>query len=195
MTTSTHQEAIEVFGALNAEDRKVPWSERRKLIVEHFPSVERLDWVEVFRQDPSIMGRIINDILRLDAAEPGKPGKRPGLARGDVEQRLEKLFGSRFSDRPFPKAFKSLIGDRSIRHVASKTGLNRNTVHRLLKGEQIPDEYEMEEIAKAFDINPAYFAEYRLAYVVGFIYSRLAVNPEATIVQYKKIQDQKKAVR
>ena len=43
---------------------KMPWKERYQLIVSVFPSVETLDWNEVFRADPAILGRIVNDIIR-----------------------------------------------------------------------------------------------------------------------------------
>ena len=192
--TEDHAEAVAFFDDLNAGP-KVPWSERRKLISKFFPSVDRLDWAEVFRQDPALMGRIINDILKLDAAEPGKPGKRPGLEQGDAEARLGTLFDTNYSELPFHQALKYVVGERSIRHVASKTGLNRNTVHRLLSGDQVPDEYEIEAIAKAFKIEPAYFAEYRLAYIIGFLFTRLENNPDATVLFYKRLRDTHKAHR
>lgn len=185
--TQEHDEALAFFDELN-EGPRVPWPERKKMIVQFFPSVERLDWAEAFRQDPALMGRIINDILKLDAAEPGKPGKRPGLEQDDAEARLATLFGGRYSDLPFAQAFRAVAGERSIRHIASSTGLNRNTVHRLLNGDQQPDEFEIEAIARAFRVEPSYFAEYRLAYIVGFLYSRLAQNPDATVLFFKKLR-------
>lgn len=190
--TQEHEEALAFFDDLN-EGPRVPWPERKKMIVRFFPSVERLDWAEAFRQDPALMGRIINDILKLDAAEPGKPGKRPGLDQRDAESRLSAMFEGRYSEQPFAQAFRGIAGDRSIRHIANNTGLNRNTVHRLLNGEQVPDEYEIEAIAKAFNVEPSFFAEYRLAYVIGFLYSKLSQNPDATILFFKKLRNALKA--
>jgi len=195
MTLEATAEALRVFGELNSKEKRVPWSERRRLISHYFPSVDRLDWMEVFRQDPGLMGRIINDILKLDAAVPGKPGKRPGLDQKDAERRLATLLGERYSELPFPQAFRNLAGERSVRHVATKTGLNRNTIHRLMTGTQVPDEWEIEQIAAAFDVAPSYFTEYRMAAVVGFIYSQLMRNPEATVIFYKKINDAAEAKR
>lgn len=185
--TVEHEEAIAFFDEIN-RGPKVPWSERRKLISEWFPSVDRLNWEEVFRQDPALMGRIINDILKLDAAEPGKPGKRPGLEQHDAELRYNNLFGN-YSGLPFDQAFRYVAGDRSIRHIASRTGLNRNTVHRLLNGDQQPDHFEIEAIAEAFGVEPAYFAEYRLYYIIGFIFDRLESNPDASVLFFKKVRE------
>jgi len=171
-----------------ANEKKISWEERRALIHKQFPSTTKLDWYKVFEQDPSIMGKILNDILKIDLAEPGKPGKRPALDAKAAEQKLRQYDGSDYTILSFPEAFRILSGNRSIRHIASKTGLDRNMVYRLLRGEVEPTSDTIEIVAVAFNKHPSYFLEYRMGYIFGVLFNKLESIPESTITFYRKIK-------
>lgn len=185
IVTTPGDERLEPFHEANKQ--KVPWDKRVEMIHKQFPSVARLDWMKVFREDPTVLGRLINDILKVDAAQPGKPGKRPAVVSGEGHNRLRQLAGDDFSSYPFTEAFKILCGERSIRAVAAKTGLDRNLVHRLMNGAD-PSVQTMEQIAKAFKKEPGYFAEYRLAYLFAVMFYKLEHIPETTVGFYRKVK-------
>lgn len=182
------------FDELN--QRKAPWPERVEVIKRHFPSVASLDWKKVFYEDPTIAGRLINDILKIGEAQPGKPGKRPSLApdlsltaKAEVYRKIRTLTGTEYATEPFPEAFRALTHSRSVRALAAKTGLDRNMIQKIRKG-YTPPIRVIEQIAFAFKKQPEYFVEYRTNYVAGFVYEHLAANPDASMLFVKKVKDQ-----
>jgi transcriptional regulator with XRE-family HTH domain len=182
----TIKERLEPFKEIN--EKKVPWDERIQLIKRQFPSVAALDWHKVFGEDPALMGRIINDIIKVDAAQPGKPGKRPAVDPETAQQRLRQMCGDDYTALPFKDAFKALTHDRSIRGIANKTHLDRNYVHRLLNGTATPTAEVMEQVAVAFNKDPSYFSEYRVAYLFAVLFYKLEQTPEASVAFYRKVR-------
>lgn len=167
---------------------KIPWDDRVRLIGKVFPSTENLDWYKVFKQDPALLGTIINDIIKASQASPRRPGKRASVDAPTTMRELTTLAGDDYSLEEFPKAFAALMGGRSIRHTAARTGLDRNTVYRLLHGKMPPNAYLMEAIAKAFGKDPSFFAEYREAWIVSCIAFQLQRIPESSITFYRKMR-------
>lgn len=176
---------LDVFREANKH--KIPWGERSKLIQKHFPRTAELDWFEVFYEDPAVLGRIINDIIKLDGERTGKPGKRPTLDLDIAEEKLRQLCGEDYTSLEFKDAFRVLCGKLSIRGVANKTGLDKSYVHRLLSGNAVPTVEAIEAIAKAFKKHPSYFVEYRIGYIVAVIANKLEQIPETSIHFYKKL--------
>jgi hypothetical protein len=184
-TPETNEDKLDKFKDVNT--RKIPWENRVEVIKKEFPSVVSLNWHKVFREDTGILGHILNDIMKVDLAEPGKPGKRPSIDPKRASERLRQIQGEDFTMMPFAEAFKMLVGDRSIRAVAAKTGLDRNVVHRLFRGGS-PTAREMECVAHGFKKDPGFFVEYRLSYLFGILYRKMEVNPEATVGFYRKVK-------
>lgn len=174
---------------LSMFEGKMPWKERAEIIHKQFPSVNKLDWNKVFKTDPSILGRIVNDIIKQEQARPGTPGKRPSLDPAVASQRIQELSGEDYSLLAFSDAFTNLKGDRSIRHVADKVKLDKSLVHKLLHGRIEPTMDQMETIARGFKKQPGYFHEYRVAYVLSMMSVLMNDGPESAIVQYRKISE------
>lgn len=168
-------------------DEKMPWTERYEHIKRAFPSVEGLDWSAVFRSDPAVMGRIINDVLKIDQAEPGRPGKRPALDVEAAEARLRGMRGEDYTILPFAEAVKRIMGDKSIRNLAFYSGLPKSTVHRLLGGNCSPSIGQIEALSKALRKDPSYFMEYRVAFVLASLAQLFGMSPESSIVQFEKL--------
>ncbi len=188
-TSEETQAVLLMFANSDGSKKKMPWNERVKVIEEFWPSVKRLDWAEVFRQDPTVMGRILNDIIKMEAAVPGRPGKRPNVSREETEKHLKRLTGEDYTTKPFDEALNDLKGDRSIRHLMRVLGMSRDHTWRLLVGKKVPTTEDMEAVAEAFGKDPSYFLEYRLAYIVGFIYDRLEHNEDMTVLHYRRIKN------
>lgn len=181
-------ERLEPFAELNARPGRVPWNQRFELIREQFPSVARLDWQKAFETDMGLFARIVEDILKLDAAEPGRPGPRPGLEYREAATRLRKLWGLDYATAPFTHAFQALCAARgySLRQLARKTHLSRSELHRFQQGLDVPTAQEMEAIAGAFDKHPSYFVEWRMGYILALLAEHMAEVPEASVGFYRK---------
>lgn len=190
------QEETEVVLAMfsngDGSKKKMPWSERVGMIEEFWPSVKRLDWDKAFRQDPGLMGRIINDIIKMEAAIPGRPGKRPNVSREETEKHLKRLTGEDYTLRSFHEAVGELREDRSIRHLARRFGMTRDHTWRLVSGKRVPTVDDMEIVARVFEKDPSYFLEYRLSYIIGFLYDKLERNPDITVLHHRRIRNASK---
>lgn len=167
---------------------KISWSERSRYIAEKYPSTVSLDWHQVFKQDPHILGKIISDIFKLESSSGGRPGKRPAVDRHDAEQHLRRYDDDDYTILSFKEAFTIMKGTKSFRGLANKCGLSLNMTQRLLSGSMQPTIEVMEKIAKAFKKHPSYFIEYRISYILGMLSERMLDIPEASIVPYKKLQ-------
>lgn len=175
-----------------AELGHVPWEQRAEAIRERYPSVDNLDWEQALEHDIDLFGRILRDVLKLEQAVPGRPGPRPSLDIYAATRRMQQLLGKDFSLQPFPEAFRTLAGERSTRHLAAKTGLNRNTIQRLLAGSIEPDGFMLRTCAEAFDKHASYFLEWRILYITQALTRRLEWSPEASVGLFQRLDNQRK---
>lgn len=169
---------------------QMSWSKRYDEIKRAFPSVESLDWNNVFRSDPTILGNIINDVLKIDQAQPGRPGKRPALNIEQAESRLRNIRGEDYTTLPFHEALQAM--GQSIRSLSATTGIPKTEIHRLRNGEKKPTIDQIEQVAEGIKKHPSFFIEYRIGFVVHTLSEMMMVVPESTIVQYEKMRDMKK---
>ncbi len=176
---------LRAFDAAN--DRKLSWPERVQLIERQFPSTRHLNGKGLFDDDVETFGRLLRDILKADLSTPGKPGPRPPLDHEAAVARLRQFMGNDYSLYSFTEAFSTLTGGESYRAVAKRTGLNRNTVYRLQRGELHPDAYMLETIAESYSKHPSYFMEWRIGYVMSALMDRLS-DPETSIATYERIK-------
>lgn len=74
-----------------------------------------------------------------------------------------------YTDREFPEAVKDLLHNRQMsqrelaRALKKKGGPGLSALNYVLSGDVRPSKRMMESVAKAFNIDPEYFPEYRLA--------------------------------
>lgn len=158
-------------------------------IRSQFPSVDQLDWEKAFEVDIDLYGKVWKDILKYDLAGEGRPGPRPALEIGPAIKRFMQLTDDDFTMRPFREAVGLISNNMSVRKLSSRTGLDRNTVHRLMKGTIEPDNYEMEVVAAAFGRLPSFFLEYRIGYILSMIHVHMMRYPESSVGPYLRIRN------
>lgn len=167
--------------------RKFTWAERVEMVHEHFPSTQKSSkWVSSI-DDMDILGDIVRDILRLDQAEPGKSGPRPAPDAKMGVRTLRQITGEDYSILPFAQAFQILARGMSLTTLARKTYMSRSKLHRLLRGVEQPTPMEMKAVAGVFRKHPAYFFEFRAAYIMAILGDKLEAVPEASITLYQKV--------
>lgn len=181
---------LSVFIEANRGDKngkKMPWDERVALIERTYPSVLKLDWKRAFDRDLDMFAKIMQDILKADAAAPGRSGPKPGVDMKTGAARLRQLMRDDYSMIPFHEAFTILAADRSLSALAAKTKLSRSQIRRLLRGDVTPSAFEMECVAKAFSKSPGYFAEYRAGTILAALADRLENVPEASVKYWHEL--------
>lgn len=173
--------------------RQRDWQSTLDRIEREVPGTKEVDWISLFKADPKILGDLVNDVIKVNISEKGRPGKRSAQSAEDIEEDLRKLTGEDYAVRAFPEALREAMGGRSIRHVATQAHLDKMTVHRLLNGKGAPPTAEqIEWLAKAVRKDPAFFLEYRILYVCSVMYQMMMTSSEAATIQFNRL---KKATR
>lgn len=172
-------------------DAGLSWKERRALIEDAFPMLDQVDWQSLFREDTGLLGRIVNDIIRVDASssvEKPRRGKRPNVGQEQAGVSLAQFQGMDYSMLPFMEAVNVLRGSLSVRGLASKVKLNKSRVQRLLEGNLEPSMTDMQAIAQAFGRDPGYFLEWRKNMLLGALDQMMSRYPESSVTQYLKVK-------
>lgn len=180
------EEKLEPFDELNARPKKASWKERYEVIQQQFPSVVALDWEKVFRADPTIMGNILNDIIKVEVAPKGRPGKRPALDKEQAREVLKRYQGEDYTLLPFPKAVHRLKDQASVRQFARKVSMSPTYAYKLMMGYKEPSVEDMELVAQAYRKHPSYFYEYRVAFITSLMVERVDYAPESSIIYYQR---------
>lgn len=191
-TPEALQEQLEPFEELNSREKKVPWKERYEVVKTQFPSVQSLDWEKVFRSDPTIMGNILNDIIKVQVAPKGRPGKRPALDKEQARDILKQYQGEDYTLLPFPKAVTRLKQQQSVRQFARKVSMSPTYAYKLMTGAKPPTVEDMELVAEAYGKDPSFFYEYRVAFIATLMVERVDYAPEASIIYYERAMQARK---
>ena len=92
----------------------------------------------------------------------------------------------RFSDEPFGPTVERLMAEEGVtyRGLADKTGLSAGYLNHLVHGNRpVPSNDVVERLAKALDVEPEHFREYRLRVIT----ERLEAMPELIDRLYRRL--------
>lgn len=157
---------------------------------EHFRLPDTNDWLERMDAFPEIFTAILSDIFRETRAErerragKAKIGRRPKVIEGSLDE-LWDMITPKYSMAPFAEAVGELMGGESTASFCRKIGLSRRTFQHMLAGNVRLEMFRLERIAAACEVSPAYFAEWRQAYVLTLVDELLAAQPNLGI-KYSK---------
>lgn len=146
------------------------------------------EWRKHYADHPDVLAQMLGDIFRVHKAEErkkaglGNPqgGRRKSQIDGHIDDLLA-IISPRLSCQPFAQAYAELAGKRTLRAVALKAGMPHQDLSRKLKGQQPPTRYDLERLANAFDVHPAYFVEWRSFILQELLDVVLAANPNLSI--------------
>lgn len=154
------------------------------------------DWLDHYQANPDVLTRMLGDLYRVFKSEEAKRagtanpsgGRRKAHINGNLDE-LWSIITPRFSTQPFHLAFAELKGCRSLRAFAMKCGLDFRDLSRMvqssagtLKGRQRPaTRQDLEAIAKAAGVHPAFFMEWRLLIVQDLVTEVFANQPNLSI--------------
>ena len=92
----------------------------------------------------------------------------------------------RFSEEPFGPTVERLMGQTGVtyRSLAAKTGLSAGYLNHLVHGNRpVPSNDVVETLARALDVEPEHFREYRLRVIT----ERLEAMPELIDRLYRRL--------
>jgi len=160
------------------------------------------DWLDHYEANPDILTKMLGDMYRVYKSEEAKRagtanpagGRRKAHINGNLDE-LWSIITPRFSTQPFHLAFTELKGARSLRAFAMKCGIDFRSLSRLvqssagtLKGRQCPlTRYDLERIAKAAGVHPAFFVEWRLLVVQDLVTEVFANQPNLSISMLRNL--------
>lgn len=146
------------------------------------------EWRQHYADHPDDLMQILGDIFRVYKSEErkrngqGNPqgGRRKAQIDGSLDE-LWEIITPKFSDKPIAEAFKDVVGKRSVRAVAMKMGTSHQLLLRKLNGTRPLYREDIEDLAKAVDVHPAYFIEWRVMVVQELVAHVMTTNPNLSI--------------
>jgi len=169
------------------------WAKARTLCPpEQYGSTE---WLAHYSANPETLTSMLGDLYRVYKSEEEKRngtanpsgGRRKAHINGNMDE-LWSIITPQFSTKPFHAAFEELRGKRTVRQYAAKAGMDHRYLSRIVNisaGKPIKgrpaDRYDLEAIAKAGGVHPAYFLEWRLMVVQDLIAEVFTRQPHLSV--------------
>lgn len=153
------------------------------------------EWHRHYEEHPDVLLQVLGDVFRVYKSEERKRngtanpqgGRRKSQIDGSLEE-LWQIISPRYADRPFREAAKDLIAGRSIRAFATKAGMTHVDLARKLRDDRYPPtRYDMERIAVAGGVHPAYFVEWRTSVLQELLARVFATSPHLSITVLKAL--------
>ena len=142
-------------------------------------------WRTYLSQNPDVLHQLLGDLYQATHQASSKP---PTL------EDLWDLVAPRFTNEPFGEAVKGLLAGRSVRWLAGEIHLHHVPLSRVLNGERdvvsIRDPKgsmaRIEVIARALNVHPSYFAEWRRLWVMTLLDEAFEELPHLSVGVYRK---------
>jgi transcriptional regulator with XRE-family HTH domain len=160
------------------------------------------EWVTFFDSPPGLqaMGKILYDIYdEVKSAEERKAGfrrigRRPARAAVGLDDVMNVVLPTEFTNEPLRVALTKLIAGRSQRQFARKVPISQPHLSRILSGERVPSLEQIEQIASAVGVQPWYFAEWRAKYIGELITEALSRAPHLSITALRALRDGRRGI-
>jgi hypothetical protein len=156
-----------------------------------FDTVDSEFWGRLFAEQPEVLHRLLADVHKVTA---DNAAALPGL------EGLMAMFQPRFSTAPFPEAVRELLGNHSMRWLASKMKAHHSEVRRIIdevagvgKAKRTPAEKmaRIERVAQALGVHPAYFEEWRRLWVLGVLDEVMSTDPRVSVSFWSRFGQRK----
>lgn len=153
-------------------------------------------WVSYYREHPDILTTMLGDLYRVFKSEESKrkgtSNPQGGRRRAHIDGNLDELWSiitPRFALVPFPAAVEQLRGARSFSQIAQRAGMDRRRLSGLIKGlaTTVLGRDDLERVAKALDVHPAYFVEWRVAIFQELLVEVFTTCPHLSITAIKEL--------
>ena len=153
-------------------------------------TIEPAFWERVLTEEPDALNRLLGDLWKAVQADRGTQGRvrRPTL------DEVFALVLPEYATEPFPEALRAKLGDRSVRWLAGRIHLHHSHLNRWITGQRdivsLSDPEasmrQIEAIAAALNVGPAYFTEWRRLWVLLLVDDAFAHHPNLSIGVFQK---------
>lgn len=153
-------------------------------------------WREHYVEHPDILTKMLGDLYRVYKSEESKrngtANPQGGRRKAHIDGNLDELWSiitPDFATCPFAEAVFNLKGTRSYSQIATRAGMDRRRLSGLLKGLEttVLNRDDIEAVAKALDVHPAYFREWRLAVIQDLVAQIFTASPHLSITAIKEL--------
>jgi hypothetical protein len=153
-----------------------------------------LEWAQHYLDHPDVLTQMLGDLYRVYRSEDDKRrgianpagGRRKSHINGNLDE-LWSIMTPRFSVLTFPQAFTELRGPRGLRQFAIRSGIDHRQLSRCAKEPKYLTRQILEAIAKAGDVHPAYFLEWRIMILEDLVAVALEAQPNLSITLLKQL--------
>lgn len=162
-----------------------------------FPAPSDEDLVNYLGKRTDVLHAMLGDIYivttydNLKKAGNGRDGRRTMPSNANLPD-LWDMITPRYSQHPFGLAVKELIGERSLRQFAGKVPMDHRELSRMIRGASSVTPYVMEQIAKAANVQPSFFLEYRIGYVQTMLAEVMAAKPNLSVQVFRRLRETSK---
>ncbi len=172
--------------------KSADWASARTLCpVEDYRSSQ---WREHYRANPDVLTTMLGDIYRVFKSEEAKRngtsnpqgGRRKAHIDGNLEE-LWQIITPRFSVAPFACALEEVRAGRSYGQIAARAGMDRRRLSGLRAGKEttVLSRADLEAVAHAVDVHPAFFVEWRLMAIQDLLAEVFTTSPHLSIMALK----------
>jgi len=180
--------------------KSADWAQARSLCPagDYLPA----QWVTHYQQNPDVLTQMLGDLYRVykseQAKREGTSNPQGGRRKSHIDGNLEELWAiitPRFSVVPFPEAMAELRGKRTWSQIALRAGMDRRRLSALLRGAStgrhasvaVLTRHDLEALARAGDVHPAYFLEWRSMVVQGLVAEMFMRSPLLSVTAIKAL--------
>lgn len=146
------------------------------------------EWRAHFTGHPDVLMQVLGDLFRIYKGEErkrdGTANPQGGRRKSSIDGTLDELWSiltPQFATVPFAEAFKTLVGKRTLRAFALRAGMDHRDLSRKLRGKVPVNRYDLERMAKAGGVHPAFFMEWRAMVLQESIGKMLMEAPHLSI--------------
>lgn len=164
--------------------RRANWERAKEKFPSHQKGVDH--WEAFFDVRPGVMYSMLGDIAKVYTATDDasrRVGRRPGVMMSLDD--LERIISPRYAVEPLSESLPALIAGRSRRAFAARVPCHHSTLQRFIDGSLTPNRSQLEALARAGRVGPAYFAEWRLMFAMEALAAVYDKHPTMSIAAYK----------
>jgi hypothetical protein len=142
-------------------------------------------WETYLDEHPDVLHRLLADVFQATY----------GVERPPTLDELWDLVATpEFSVKPFGEALMEALGGRSVRSLSVQIGIHPSALHRFITGEReivsvrdpIGSMRQLEAVARALRVHPAYFAEWRRLWLMSLLDAAFTAQPALSIGVWKR---------
>lgn len=145
-------------------------------------------WEEYLGEHPDVLHRLLADVYQATYGVDRPP---------TLDELWDLVSTPEFSTKPFGEALMEALGGRSVRSLSVQIGIHPSALHRFITGEReivsvrdpIGSMRQLEVIARALRVHPAYFSEWRRLWVMSLLDAAFIRQPALSIGVWKRFSN------